>query len=89
MKGWTPDGTEVELAPQQEIVVREILAWDGKHGVHFVQMGRQGGKSVIIATAARYDAARSQGRMLPDDPRMDVFKMRAMAGKRDQPPSAR
>jgi hypothetical protein len=74
VKGWTPNGTEVELAPQQEIAVREILAWDHEHGVFLVTLGRQGGKSVIIATAARYDEARSRGRMLADDPRMDVFR---------------
>lgn len=74
MKGWTPDGTEVELAPQQEIAVREILAWDGDHNVTLVPMGRQGGKSVILATVNRYELARWRGRMLPDDPRMDVFK---------------
>jgi hypothetical protein len=74
MKGWTPNGTEVELAPQQEIAVREILSWDGTHGVTLIQMGRRGGKSVILATVNRYDAARSRGELLPDDPRMDVFK---------------
>lgn len=74
MKGWTPTGTEVELAPQQEIAVREILAWDHEHAVLLVTLGRGGGKSVIIATVARYDGARSRGRMLPDDPRMDVFQ---------------
>jgi hypothetical protein len=74
VKGWTPDGAEVELVPWQEQAVRDFLAWDGGHSLALPQRGRGAGKSVVIATAARYAAARSRGRMLPDDPRMDVFK---------------
>jgi hypothetical protein len=74
VKGWTSDGTEVELVPQQEIAVREILAWDDGRGVFLKPLARGGGKSVIIATVARYAAARSHGGLLPDDPHMDVFK---------------
>jgi hypothetical protein len=66
--GWAPDGTPVDLSPWQEEAVRALLGWDGAHAVHLPVRGRQGGKSVVISTVARYDRARSRGAMLRGDP---------------------
>jgi hypothetical protein len=69
VKGWAPDGTPVTLLPWQEEAVRALLAWNHETTVVLAARGRGGGKSVVLHTVARYDAARSRGRMLRDDPR--------------------
>lgn len=56
MRGWLADGTEVELSKVQAEVVRAILLWDlGKEPTAFLPtMGRQGGKTTILATVREY-----------------------------------
>lgn len=57
MIGWTPAGEEVELTPFQERIVRRAIDWlaNGNEHLIFPAMGRQGGKSIIVATIAEYD----------------------------------
>jgi hypothetical protein len=52
MKGWTIEGQEVKLLPHQEATVKALLA-EGEMDLYFG--GRGWGRSVIIATAYRYD----------------------------------
>ena len=55
MIGWTPDGEVVELLPWQEAAVRAFFAWDrGQGDLVIEQRGRGAGKSVVVATVARY-----------------------------------
>jgi hypothetical protein len=59
MKGVTPDGRIVDLTVEQARTVRLVGEWArNRHPVPVVlpNMGRAGGKSVILATVARYDA---------------------------------
>ena len=53
MRGWTPDGTEVELTQWQEQAVTILLdpQW---HRVTLIR-GRQWGWSTVLETARRYD----------------------------------
>jgi hypothetical protein len=53
MKGWAKDGTEVELQPWQELLVRALLS---RQRVTLPERGRGFGWSVVLATAARMDA---------------------------------
>ena len=53
MKGWTPQGREVELSPWQERAVRALL--DGRHQQVLIVRGRQWGWSTVLETARRYD----------------------------------
>ena len=67
MKGWTPDGREVDLTKWQEDAVLQLL--DGSTSrVRIVCRGRQFGWSVVLATAARYDRenVRPQASPAPD-----------------------
>lgn len=54
MKGWTPQGLEVELAAWQEAAVRALL--DGRRQQILIVRGRQWGWSTVLETARRYDA---------------------------------
>jgi hypothetical protein len=65
MRGWTDDGTEVELFPHQEQVVQAVLDWDeGQSPTAFLcSMGRGGGKSVVMATIEEYRRRRRLGYM--------------------------
>lgn len=47
MRGWTPDGAEIELTVQQEQAVRAMLAG------HAVTLGRGTGKGIVLATVNR------------------------------------
>jgi hypothetical protein len=53
MRGWTPDGTEVELTGWQAAAVKTLLdpQW---HQVTLIR-GRQWGWSTVLETARRYD----------------------------------
>jgi hypothetical protein len=53
MKGWTPQGREVELSSWQERAVRALL--DGRHRQVLIVRGRQWGWSTVLETARRYD----------------------------------
>lgn len=53
MKGWTKDGTEVDLTPQQVILVRMLLS---RHLMVLPPRGLGIGWSTVLATAARMDA---------------------------------
>lgn len=59
MRGWTPAGDEVELTAFQERIVKSAIDWlaSAGGGSHFIlpDIGRHGGKSIIIATIAEYD----------------------------------
>lgn len=77
MKGWTTAGQEIELTADQENAVRLFLAWDRGASVHLVLWGRGQGKSTVIATVARYAAARARGNpLLDDDPLLDPIRER-------------
>jgi hypothetical protein len=56
VKGWTPDGQEVELTLRQADCVRALLY---RGPAVLPVRGRGFGWSVVLATAARYDAAHS------------------------------
>lgn len=59
MKGWTPDGTEVELTKSQVTAVHGAL-----HGAHWPggrQLGRAAGKSTVLTTAYRLDRGPNAG----------------------------
>jgi hypothetical protein len=58
VKGWTPDGQEVELTERQAECVRALLA---RFPSLLPARLRGFGWSVVLATAARYDAAHSCG----------------------------
>lgn len=53
MRGWTADGTEVELTGWQEKAVRALL--DGRHKQVFFSRGRRWGWTTVLHTAIRYD----------------------------------
>lgn len=56
MKGRDGCGNEIELTPGQEIYVRLVRDWAQGFGMLVLPyMGRQGGKSVLLATVAEYD----------------------------------
>jgi len=58
VKGWAPDGTEVELLPWQEEAVRVLL--NRAYGQVLLQHGRRNGWSVVRETVQRL--AREQAR---------------------------
>lgn len=70
MIGWTVTGREIELNERQEHVVRAVLEWEENGGeVTLPFIGRQGGKTTILATIAEYHRrghAASPGEMLRD-----------------------
>ena len=68
MKGWTADGTEIELTAKQEHAVRAILDWDRGYLVILPGWGKGSGKTVVMITVGRYIQARADGLMLEDDP---------------------
>ena len=53
MKGWTPQGREVELSKRQEEVARMLL--DGRHEHVLPVRGRGWGWSTVLETVRRYD----------------------------------
>lgn len=53
MKGWTPQGREVELTAWQEQAVRTLLNPEWKNVA--IVRGRQWGWSTVMETARRYD----------------------------------
>lgn len=55
MRGWKPDGTEVELRPAQAELVRSILDWheDGTYAV-LPAVGSGFGKTVVMSTVQEY-----------------------------------
>jgi hypothetical protein len=55
MRGWKPDGTEVDLYPEQAELVRRILDWheDGTYAV-LPPVGRGFGKTVVMSTVQEY-----------------------------------
>jgi hypothetical protein len=62
-------GREIELTSDQEAVVRVLLDWDRRgEPVMLAHLGRQGGKSTILATVHWYAQARARGEPLEDDP---------------------
>lgn len=65
MKGWTPDGQEVELTPRQAECVRALLS---RRPEQLPARGFGFGWSTALHTAARYDQARRHGRPLEHDP---------------------
>lgn len=68
MKGWTASGVPVELTTRQEALVRALLS---RRPASLPARGYGSGWSTALATAARYDRARGQGRPLRDDPGPD------------------
>ena len=63
------EGRPVNLNVHEEVAVRALLDWDtGNVEIRLFGWGRGAGKSTILATVHRYAKARSQGRMLRDDP---------------------
>lgn len=64
MRGWAPDGREVELSGEQERIVREILAWDNPEGEYgdklLISYPRHSGRGIILATVARMITERMQ-----------------------------
>lgn len=68
MKGWTPDGREVELTLQQESQVRALVA--GSHSPAADEAW-----SAVLHTAVRYDGLR---RGVPlDDPAYEALTGKA------------
>lgn len=67
MRGWTWDGTEVELTQEQAAIVRGLLTWH-EDGTPFTlpYMGRQRGKTTVLATVRRY--IEEGGGRVPDPP---------------------
>lgn len=70
MIGWTVTGRQVELNELQEHVVRAVLEWEEHGGALTLPfIGRQGGKTTIMATIAEYHRrghSASPGEMLRD-----------------------
>lgn len=56
MRGITPEGRIIELTPKQKAIVNDVRGWALGHGILTLPyIGRQGGKSVLLATVAEYD----------------------------------
>lgn len=58
MRGTTKDGRVITLSPQQERLTRAIREWaTGRPNINVMLpfLGRQGGKSTLLATWAAYD----------------------------------
>lgn len=68
MMGWDASGHPVTLTGVQCDAVLSLLDWDGDHPVNLPALGHGGGKSVVLATAARYDRARAAGAPFDVDP---------------------
>lgn len=75
MKGWMPDGTEIELMPWQEEVVKMYMDINDRK-LYIAMMptgGRAWGGSVVTATISRLDENKKEtGEWFPDsaaDPR--------------------
>lgn len=78
MTGWNRNGEELELWPENRAAVLGILDWEDGRPLNLPSWPLGRGKTVVLATAARYIAARHSGRMLDGDPRLSGDRKRAL-----------
>lgn len=73
MKGWTPEGKEIELLPWQKEVVLNWIAFRDNRVLNVLLMpmrGRAGGKSVVTATISRLERNKTEtGEWFPEETR--------------------
>lgn len=69
MRGWAPDGSELELTGQQAGMVRKVLTWTyGGRPVTLPTLGRGSGREVVLSTIAEY---LRRGLSISEPPRAD------------------